>query len=135
MTTGLTTDLWMLTWSALLAMLLPAITLVGRVRTPGAVEWGVGNRDTPEPALPGWASRAQRAHWNLLESLPVFAALVLVAHLGGKAGDLSALGATTFFFARLAHAAIYIAGIAWVRSLVFFAGMAGELLVLAAILR
>jgi len=135
MATGLTTDLWMLTWSALLAMLLPVITLLGRLRTPGAVAWGLGNRDTPEPKLPAWAGRAQRAHWNLLESLPVFAALVLVAHAGGKASDLSALGATVFFLARVAHAAIYVAGIPVARTIAFFVGMAGEFLVLAAILR
>lgn len=131
----LTTDLSMLTWTAVLALLMPTVYLTGRVMTPGAVQWGMGNREAPEPAGPAWAARAQRAHANLLESLPVFAALVLVAHVSGRAGELSALGATLFFWARVAHAAIYVAGIPVVRTLVFFVAMAGQLMVLAAILR
>src|SRR5258708_8754310 len=38
----------------------------------------VGNRENL-PAFEGWAGRAQRAHRNMLESLIIFAALVLVA--------------------------------------------------------
>ena len=38
-----------------------------------------GNREKPFE-LQGWAGRARRAHSNMLESLPLFAIVVLVAH-------------------------------------------------------
>ncbi|MFT4570658.1 MAG: putative MAPEG superfamily protein [Hyphomicrobiaceae bacterium] len=38
----------------------------------GGFPGGLGNRDTL-PELPAWAARAQRAHRNQLENLPVFA--------------------------------------------------------------
>ena len=45
-----------------------------------------GNRDGMQ-TLTGLAGRAQRAHRNMLESLPLFIALVLVAHIAGKVND------------------------------------------------
>lgn len=129
----MTTDLWMLVWSAVLCLSLPAVYLIGRVATPGGMAWGLGNRDTPLE-VPAWTGRAQRAHVNLLENLPVFAILVLVAHVAGKANATTALGATLFFWGRVLHAAVYIAGITVVRTGVFFVALAGELLILAQLL-
>jgi uncharacterized MAPEG superfamily protein len=40
------------------------------------------------------------------------------------------LGAGLFFFARVAYAAIYIAGLTGVRTVVFFIGTLGQLLIL-----
>lgn len=131
---SMTTDLWMLACTAMLCISMPLIYLVGRVRTPGGASWGLGNRDTAF-ALPPWVARAQRAHANLIESLPAFAALVLVAHVSGKANDLSAMGAMIYFASRIAHAAIYIAGLVGVRTLVFIAGMGGLVLIFVQIVR
>lgn len=131
---SMTTDLWMLACTALLCLLLPLVYLVGRVKTPGGMRWGLGNRDAPLE-MPPWVGRAERAHANLLENLPAFAALVLVAHVSGKAGALSALGAIIFFAARIAHAVVYIAGLVGVRTLVFITGLAGLLLIFVQIVR
>ena len=115
----MTTDLWMLVWTAALALGLPFIYLAGLTQAPGGAAWGLGNRAEPLAGIPEWAARAQRAHLNLLQNLAPFAILVLVAQVSGKANATTALGATIFFWARVAHAAVYIAGIRYIRTLVF----------------
>lgn len=128
----MTTDLYMLTASAVLCALLFVPYSV-----PQIILWGLpiaaGNRDSTPP-VPPWVGRANRAHRNLIENLPHFAALVLVAHVAGLANETTALGATLFLWARVAHAAVYIAGIPWVRTAAFAAGLAGESMILFEIL-
>jgi uncharacterized MAPEG superfamily protein len=125
----MSTDLSMLVWTALLSLLLPTVYLVGRSSTPGGMAWGFGNRET-RLAFPEWACRAERAHANLVENLAPFAILVLVAHVAGKANATTALGATLFFWGRVAHAAVYVAGIPYLRTAVFFVATVGEILIL-----
>ena len=121
------TDLTMLAASAVLTALL--------VAGKGLAMWMywpvaevLGNRDDP-PALPEWAWRADRAHRNMLENFPHFAAFVLLVNVAGLANPLTALGATIFFWARLAHALLYISGVWRLRWIAFFAGVAGEIVI------
>jgi len=130
---GMTTDLLMLVWTAVLSLLLPSVYAAGRLSQPGGVAWGFGNRDTPLPA-PAWTERAVRAHANLIENLPPFIILVVAAHLTGRANDTTALGATIFFWARVAHAIIYTAGIVYLRTAAFAVSLAGEVLILSQLL-
>ncbi len=125
----MTTDLWMLVWTAFLCLAMPMVYLPSRVTTPGGTDWGFGNRDGARPPFPPWAERAQRAHANLTENVAPFAILVLVAHVSGKANASTALGATIFFWARLAYVPIYAIGIPYVRTIAFFAAAAGEILI------
>ena len=123
----MTPDLQMLVWSAALAlvqMLVAAMGAQGQVGLPALA----GNRDEL-PALTGWAGRAKRAHYNMLESLVVFAIVVIAAHLAGKANATTALGAALFFWARLAYAVVYVAGIPWLRTAVWAVSMVGIILV------
>jgi len=126
----MTTDLRMLVWTALLALALPFIYLAGLTLAPGGAAWSLGNRAEALPGVPEWAARAQRAHLNLLQNLAPFAILVLVAHVSGKANATTAIGATIFFWARVAHAAVYIAGIKYLRTLVFAISTFGAVLIL-----
>ena len=130
----MTTDLTMLVATALLCLSIPVIYLIGEIQTPGGLEWGIGNRTEPIK-LPEWAARAKRAHLNLIENLAPFAILVLAAQVSGKANGMTALGAEIFFWARVAHVAVYTAGITGVRTAVFFLGTAGELLILIQLFR
>lgn len=130
----MTTELTMLVWTAVLSLAAPVVYLVGRLQVPGGMQWALGNRETDLP-VPEWTRRAQRAHANLVENLAPFAILVLVAHVAGKTGSLTAWGATLFFLGRVAHFAVYTAGITVVRTLVFFVAVFGEVLILAAIVR
>jgi uncharacterized MAPEG superfamily protein len=129
----MTTDLAMLVWTGLLCVSLPVTYLIGRSQVPGGLAWGFGNRATRLPVAE-WVGRAERAHMNLVENLAPFAILVLTAQVTGRADARTALGATLFFWARVGHAAVYMAGIPYLRTAVFFVGTAGELLILSRLL-
>ena len=87
-----------------------------------------GNREGMAPRT-GWAGRAQRAHLNMLENLVLFAALVLIAVVSGKTNATTLLGAQVFFWARLAYAGVYLAGIPWLRTGVWLVSVVGLLLI------
>ena len=76
---------------------------------------------TPRP-VPLWGMRANRAYVNAVESFAPFAALVIVAHLAGKANATTAFLATSFFWLRLAHAVVYLLGVPYVRTVIFTLG-------------
>jgi uncharacterized MAPEG superfamily protein len=128
----MTTDLSMLVWSAVLTIALFVPYIVARF-----IYWGitdtVGYPENP-PALPRWADRAKRAHVNMAENLAPFAALVLVAHVTGAANSATAAGAAVFFWARIVHALVFIAGLPWVRTLAFIVALIGEIIILVQIL-
>ena len=123
----MTPDLQMLVWSAalfLVQMVVAAIGANGQLGLPALA----GNREDLPPVT-GWAGRARRAHANMLENLVVFAIVVLVAHLAGKANATTALGAALFFWARLAYAIIYVAGVPWLRTAAWAVALAGIVLI------
>ena len=76
---------------------------------------------TPRP-VPLWGMRANRAYVNAVESFAPFAALVIVAHLTGKANATTAFLATSFFWLRLAHAVVYLLGIPYLRTVIYTLG-------------
>jgi len=125
----MTTDLWMLVWSSFLCVMVPFVYVGGLGQVPGGFAWGFGNREKALE-LPPWAARAKRGHANLVENLAPFAALVLVAHVAGKANATTALGATLFFWGRVAHFVVYTLGIPYLRTAVFAVASVGELLIL-----
>lgn len=125
----MTTDLWMLVYSSLLCLGLPLVYVGGQLAVPGGIPYGFGNREKPME-FPAWIGRAKRAHLNLVENLTPFAVLVLAAHVTGKADSTTALGAEIFFWGRVAHAAVYTAGITYVRTATFFVAAIGEFMIL-----
>ena len=124
----MTTDLQMLLAVSILSLLQFMPYFLAYLK-----HWGisgiVSNRDNM-PALPGWANRAIAAQSNLNENLIHFAAFVLIAQALGLSNEMSALGATIFFYARLVYWVVYIAGIIWIRTLAFMAGVVGEIMVI-----
>jgi uncharacterized MAPEG superfamily protein len=119
----------MLVSTAFLGLFMPFIYGTGRSLQPGGFKWSAGNRDA-DLVVPGWTRRAVQAHSNLIESLPAFAILVIVAHISGKANEVTALGATIFFCGRVAHIIVYTAGIIYLRTLVWFASWVGGIMIL-----
>ena len=119
----MTIELQMLVLSSLLSVALAFPPLIGLVQNHG-LWYGGGNRDEGV-SLPTWAKRAERAQWNLLANLPAFAALVLVAAAAGISNEATAWGAQLFFWARLAHAVVYIAGVPYVRTVAFVVSFSG----------
>ena len=85
---------------------------------------------TTAPAQPPWAERAQRAHLNLVETLPAFVGAVVAASFlaeGVVAQASVASWAAIFFWARLAHAVVYTAGIPYLRTPIYLVSWAAIL--------
>jgi uncharacterized MAPEG superfamily protein len=118
--------MWLL-WAVALTVVQMLISVSGATLQVG-LPMLVSNRDGMPP-LTGWPRRAERAHHNMLESLVLFAALVLIAVVTNKTNSATLLGAQLFFWARLAYALVFIAGIPWLRTLVWFASMIGLVIV------
>ncbi len=128
----MTPDLTYLVWAVALTIVHLLVATVG-ASTQFAIPVLVGNREAAVEGR-GWVGRAQCAHRNMLESLALFAALVLVAHVSGRANDMTALGAAIFFYSRVAYALVYWFGIIWVRTLLFTVAIVGLLLILKQLL-
>lgn len=74
--------------------------------------------------LQGWQARANAAQANSWEALPVFVAGLFVAHQHQAAQATVDALAVGFIAARLAFIGLYLADQAWLRSLVWVAGLA-----------
>ena len=130
----MTIELSMLAWSSVLLIVLIMISANANLAAMG-MAWGIGNRDEPSAAT-GWGARARRTYLNHLENLVIFGLLVIVAHLANVHSDLTVMGAQLFLAARIAYAAVYIAGISamGIRTLAYFVGLVGTLMIAYAVL-
>ena len=120
-------ELTLLVWSVLLAFVQMLVSVNGAMAQVGLMPL-FGNREGM-PEIKGWGGRAARAHRNMLESLVLFAALVLVVAVTGKSNSMTLLGAQLFFWGRVAYAAIYIAGIAYLRTAAWAVSIIGLALI------
>jgi uncharacterized MAPEG superfamily protein len=116
-------DLYFLLMSTILCFVQMLIAATG-ANTQVGLPALAGNREGL-PEIVGWPGRARRAHLNMIENLVLFAALVLIAAVAGKANATTAMGAMIFFWARLAYALIYLIGIPWLRTLAWLIGVIG----------
>ena len=120
--------------SGILTVLLWTPYILGR-----AITWGIPTflnnypEDFPkkQPEVPLWASRSQRAHLNMVETLPAFAAVVIAAgHLATEGSYiLIATWAQVFFFARIAHAIVYTLGVPYLRTPVYLVSWVAVLMI------
>jgi uncharacterized MAPEG superfamily protein len=106
-----------------------------------AVRGLMGAMANPSPAdkpLAAWAERAQRAqqraHMNAVENLVLFAPAAIAVHILNLGDGLTAAACMIFFIARLFHYAVYVAGIPVLRTLAFFGGWAGIMILIARLL-
>jgi len=95
--------------------------------------WTASSRDQIVPALPGVAGRLARALQNFLETFPLFAAAVLIAHLAAAHSWMTEWGVQLYFWGRVAYLASYAAGIFLLRSLVWNVATLGIVLILLAL--
>lgn len=97
-------------------------------------KWNAGPRDEPAPPPGRLAGRLMRAQSNLFETLPLFAAAVIMAEVAGRTGALTLWGgAGLYFAARVVYVPLYAFGVPWVRSLVWLIAAGGLVMVLAAL--
>ncbi|MSP89626.1 MAG: MAPEG family protein [Alphaproteobacteria bacterium] len=120
-------ELSLLVWSVALTFVQVVIAASGATMQVGLPMLADNRENMPE--ITGWAGRAHRAHRNMLENLLLFAILVLAVQLMGKNNAMTVLGAQLFFWARLAYAGIYLAGIPWLRTGAFAVAVVGMVLI------
>ena len=120
-------ELRMVVWSVALTFIQMLVAVAGATLAVGLPALA-GNRDDL-PTMTGWAGRAQRAHANMLESLVLFAALVLVVEATNRHDFMTGLGVQLFFWSRLVYAIVHIAGVPWVRTAVWGVSVIGLILI------
>jgi len=110
-------ELRYLTYVAVLTALFWIPYILNEISVRGLMD-AVGYPAAPKPLAP-WAQRLKAAHYNGVENLVVFAALVLTAHALGVHSAAVAGSAIVYFWARVVHAVVYALGIPWLRTLSF----------------
>jgi uncharacterized MAPEG superfamily protein len=126
----MTTELTLLTWTLILALVQIFAAAGARTRQFGA-KWNAGPRDEALPPLNPLAGRLVRAQANLFETLPLFAAAVIIAHVAGREGGLTAVGAWLYLVGRVVYLPLYALGVPVVRSIVWGIAFLGLVLILA----
>ncbi len=126
-------ELLMLLYSALLFLVI-ILVQAGLGISQNGLMAQAGNRDNlPEPTLV--RQRLQRLSANMQENLVMFAVVVLVASAAGVSNDATVLGASVFFYARVAHAIIYAFGWPVIRPLFYFAGLYGIVVIAVQVIK
>ncbi len=128
----MTSELTSLTWVTALTAVLWVPYILNTIAVRGLLN-AVGYPENPEPLAP-WAARMKAAHYNAVENLVVFAALVLVAHAVGVSNETTVLACETYFWARVVHYVAYGFAIPWVRTLAFAVGFLCQLVIVLQLL-
>jgi len=108
-------------WCVLVAGFLPYFgTLTAKI---GGERFDNSNPRDWLNAQSGFRKRANAAQHNSFEAFPFFAAAVIIAHIAGAPQGRIDLFAVVFILARLFYIAFYVADMATLRSLAWFAGL------------
>jgi uncharacterized MAPEG superfamily protein len=129
----MTTELTILGWTLVLAFVQILLFDFARTGQYGA-KWNMGARDGEMPPLSAVAERLKRAQDNLFETLPLFIAAVLIAHVADRNSALTALGAQIYLAGRVVYVPLYAFGVPVLRSLVWIASTVGLALIVWSIL-
>jgi uncharacterized MAPEG superfamily protein len=116
----MTSELTSLTWVVTLNAVMWMPYVINTIMVRGLMD-AVGYPEEPK-ALSGWATKMKAAHYNAVENLVVFAALVLIANAIGVSNDVTVMACKVYFWARVAHLLSYTMAIPWVRTLAFVVG-------------
>jgi len=128
----MTFELTVLGWTLVLALVQVLLPAAWRNRETG-LAYNAGPRDEDGPPVGRVTARLRRAQNNLFETLPLFAAAVLIAHVAGREGALTAWGVSLYLGARIVYVPLYACGVPYLRSLAWVVSVGGLLLVLAAL--
>ena len=125
----MTIELTMLVCSVALLFLLILVQALAGVLAQGLPQMAGARDNLPDPQP--FQARTKRIVDNHREGLALFAPLVLVAAVAHISNPWTVLGAQLFFYARVAHALLYLVGVPWVRPLAWGVGIVGTVLVFA----
>lgn len=125
-------ELSMLAYSAVLFFVVIMVQAGLAISQNGLMAQAGSRDELPEPTV--LRLRLQRLTANLQENLVLFAIVVLVANGAGVSNEATAMGASVFLYARIAHAIIYAAGWPMIRPLFYFASLYGMGVILVEVL-
>ena len=114
------TELMYLVWVTVLTAVIWIPYILDRIMVEGMTD-AVGYPANPKPQSP-WAQRLKGAHYNAVENLVIFAALVLVAQDAGVSNNATIMACMIYFWARVVHLVAYTFAVPWVRTLAFAVG-------------
>ena len=118
----MTTELMVLGWVLVLAVVQIFLHAGARNKETG-LKYNAGPRDGGAPPEGVVTGRLHRAKENLYETLPLFAAAVLIAHVTGREGATTLYAAWAYLLARIVYVPLYAMGVPMIRSLVWGVSM------------
>ncbi|MDR3448624.1 MAG: MAPEG family protein [Alphaproteobacteria bacterium] len=130
----MTMELTLLGWTLVLALAQILLVTLLRLKEAG-LAYNMSPRDVPGAPTGKITARLIRAQANLFETLPLFAAAVLIAHAMGRESNITLLGTQLYLGARIVYVPIYAAGICVVRTLTWTVSIVGLVMIFSAILR
>ncbi|WP_275785568.1 MAPEG family protein [Pararhizobium gei] len=95
--------------------------------------WNAGPRDGSNKPEGKIAGRSARASANFQETYPAFVGLALALAVAGEPGGWGLMGAWLWMICRIIYIPLYLAGVPYVRSLVWVGSIIG-LLVMTGVL-
>lgn len=111
---------------------------IGLQSVPATLElgsaWNAGPRDDEKKPSGALAGRARRAFANFRETYPAFIGLALSLAIVGDPSGWGLTGAWIWLVCRLVYIPLYLAGIPYVRSLVWVGSMIGLCTMLSTVL-
>jgi uncharacterized MAPEG superfamily protein len=128
----MTSELTSLTWVATLTAVMWMPYIINTIMVRGLMD-AVGYPDEPK-AISGWATKMKAAHYNAVENLVVFAALVLVANAAGVSNGVTITACNVYFWARVVHLLSYTMAIPWLRTLAFLVGWGCQMAIILQLL-
>ncbi|CVI19142.1 conserved membrane hypothetical protein [Agrobacterium fabacearum CFBP 5771] len=89
------------------------------------LDWNAGPRDAEKKPQGRVAGRAARASANFRETYPAFIALAFGVIMAGDPSGLAFTGALIWLICRVVYIPLYLAGVPYIRSLVWLGSMLG----------
>ncbi len=125
----MTPELHYLVWAVALLLVHVVIQAVMSVLGLG-IGYALGPQDEGRAPKSLIAQRLERALMNFIETFPAFAALAIVIAVAGKSTEMTVLGASLYFWARVVYVPLYALGIPVARTLAWLVSFVGIVLML-----
>jgi uncharacterized MAPEG superfamily protein len=124
-------ELMMLALSVALLLVLVLIQSTAGAQAQGLMKMAGPRDDLGPPSV--WQARTKRCVDNHREGLLLFAPLVLIAAQLEVSNWMTIWGAQLFFYSRVAHAIVYLAGLPVIRPVFWTIGIIGTVMILLAL--
>tara|TARA_Y100001970_G_C13894642_1_gene680498 strand:- start:220 stop:606 length:387 start_codon:yes stop_codon:yes gene_type:complete len=128
----MTDELMYLSWVLGIQLVMWVPYVLNRILIRGL--WDTLGYPENYPASAKWAERLQAAHYNSVENLVVFSALVLMAHVTSISNETTLLACHAYFWARLFFVISYTFAIPLGRTIAFAAGWICQIVLLLEII-